>query len=143
MTTALYTGKDRERIRAKCYHLLYPHRNGEGITIGRNKNGDGYIYISAELREKLELTEKSYCYIHQKNSELMMAFTDEVSFPGYRSAHHGKIGIPGRLVQNYLEKGEKKKMFAHLEDGNLFIDLKELKTNHNREVRKENKEKLR
>ena len=96
--------------------------------MGRCKKGSGFIYISVGLREQLKLSERVYCYIHQKKSKLLLAFTDEAKFLGYRSIRNkgAVIGIPGRLVGNYLGKGEKKSIEAHVEDGNIFVDLEKL-----------------
>ena len=85
--------------------------------------------MSIGLRERLKLEKKVYCYIHQKGSKLLLAFTDEAKYLGYRSIKNkgAVIGIPGRLLETYLEKGEKKSIDAHVEDGNIFVDLEELK----------------
>jgi len=113
-------------MRTEEYDLLHPHRRGESITIGRSKDGRGYIYLSVELREKLKTEFNPYCYIHSKKSKLMLAFTDEANFPGYRKVRK-VIRFPGSLVAFYLPKGTKKSVPHHVEDGNVFVDLEELK----------------
>lgn len=81
------------------------------------------------LREQLKLEEKVYCYIHQKRSKLLLAFTEEAKYLGYRSIKNkgAVVGIPGKLLEVYLGKGEKKSIEAHVEDGNIFVDLEELR----------------
>jgi len=106
--------------------LLHPHRKEANITIGRSKKGGAYIYLSIELREKVDMASNSYCYIHYRGSELMIAFTNEARFPGYRKARK-LIKIPGRLVAAHLPKGTKKSVSHHVEDGNIFVDLEELR----------------
>lgn len=126
MGNELYTGQTRASMRANRYELLHPHRKEASVTIGRSKKGGAYIYLSIELREELEMSSKPYCYIHYRGSKLMIAFTDEAKFPGYRKARK-IIKIPGRLVAAYLPKGTKKSVSHHIEDGNIFVDLEELR----------------
>jgi len=133
--------KFREKMRTEDYQLLHPHRTGEKVTIGRQKEGRAYIYLSIELRERLQTESNPYCYIHSKKSKLMLAFTDEAKFPGFRRVRK-VIRFPGSLVALWLPKGAKGFVSHHVEDGNLFIDLKELKTNHNRAIRQTTKEKI-
>lgn len=127
MPSELYTAKNRERIRGNNFKLLHPHRTGERVTIGRRKKGDGYIYLSIELREKLGIDYRPYCYVHYRGTKLMLAFTDDAMFPGSRKVNNGQaIGIPGKLVEGSLRRAEKKCVSHHLENGNLMLDLEDL-----------------
>jgi len=126
MPNKLYTAELRQKMRSKDYELLYPRRRTNGITIGRQKKGCGYIYINKSLREELKLDKRVYCYIHKKGNKLLLSFTEEANFLGYRNIKNRIIGIPGRLVKPYLGKGKKKTIPAHVEDGNIFVDLEEL-----------------
>jgi len=129
MAVKLYTREFRQKMRGGDYELLHPHRSGDRVTIGRCRKGSGYIYISVGLREQLKLEERVYCYIHKKGSKLLLAFTEEAKFLGYRSIKNkgAVIGIPGTLLEGYLGKGEKQSIEAHVEDGNVFVDLEELR----------------
>jgi len=93
--------------------------------------GGGYIYISKILRDRLKLNERVYCYIYQKGTTLLLAFTNEALFQGYRPVEKsGTIGIPGKLIKDYLEKGEKISIPVRVEDGNIFVDLEELRNDN-------------
>lgn len=129
MGAELYTGQTRQVMRSSNYVLLHPHRTGNRVTVGRSKKGSGYIYLSVGLREQLRLSEKVYCYIHKQGSKLLLAFTEEAKFLGYRSIKNSGsvVGIPGRLLEGYLKRGEKRSIEVHVEDGNVFVDLEELK----------------
>lgn len=111
------------------YTLLHPHRHRDSVTVGRKRAGNGYIYISIGLKERLGLKNKIYCYIHKRRNRLLLSFTDEPKFPGYRMMRqpYSVIRVSGTLLKNYLKEGERIRIPPHVEDGNIIVDLERLK----------------
>jgi len=112
------------------WELCDPGKDGKCLSIVRNARGDGIIYFRHQIAKDLQISQYDYCYVHTNGSKMMVAFTQDPPYPGYRKVHHKKIAcvyIAGKdILGKWLKRGQGKLTRPVIQNGNVIINMEEL-----------------